>query len=82
MDSVMNEKRNSFDKPRINKEKLAVTDDRNDSKIQLLFEIKIFSKNISARILRNVLNPICSKAVEFFPWILPNLRVNGTLPYS
>jgi hypothetical protein len=83
MDNVKNEKKNYFEKPRIYREQLLTTDDLNDFKRQLLFEIKsLLKEHVGAPSKKYLKSKDVRKLLNISPGTLQNLRVNGTLPFS
>jgi hypothetical protein len=83
MDNVKNEKKNYFEKPRVYREQLLTTDDLNDFKRQLLFEIKsLLKEHVGAPSKKYLKSKDVRKLLNISPGTLQNLRVNGTLPFS
>ncbi|HSZ85262.1 MAG TPA: helix-turn-helix domain-containing protein [Puia sp.] len=83
MDNVKNEKKNYFEKPRIYREQLLTTDDLNDFKRQMLFEIKsLLKEHVGSPSKKYLKSKDVRKLLNISPGTLQNLRVNGTLPYS
>ena len=83
MDNVKIEKKDYFEKSRIYREQLLTTDDLNDFKRQLLFEIKsLLKEHVGQPSKKYLKSKDVRKLLNISPGTLQNLRVNGTLPYS
>ena len=83
MENVKREqKKDFFEKPRIYREQLLTTDDLNDFKRQLLFEIRnMLKEHVGQPSKKYLKSKDVRKLLSISPGTLQNLRDNGTLPF-